>query len=88
MALPACSRTVHHIPLRFTQAFLQARGQGDPRPFPGWEFELLTMEVVLHPHCLRSSRALLGGALLGSTTSLNLGQREFGTPPPPDLGGR
>jgi hypothetical protein len=88
MALPTCGRTVHHVPLRWVQAFFQARGHGDPRPIPDWDFKLLTVEVVLHQHCLRASRSLLGGALLGSTTSLNLGKQGFGTPPSTDLGGR
>jgi hypothetical protein len=88
MALPVCGRTVHHIPARLVQASLQARGHFVHRPFPDWKFELLTMEVVLHTHCLRASRSLLGGALLGSTTSLDLRQQDFGTPPPTDLGGR
>jgi hypothetical protein len=88
MALPACGRTVHHIPAWLVQAFLQARGHFVHRPFPDWEFELLTMELVLHTHCLRASRSLLGGALLGSTTSLDLRRQDFGTPPPTDLGGR
>ncbi len=88
MALPACGRPVHHIPLRWVQAFLQARDRFDPRPIPDWDFELLTMEIVLHQHCLRASRSLLGGSLLGSTTSLNEGTRDFGTPPSTDLGGR
>jgi len=88
MALPARGRSVHHLPARLVQVSLKARGHFVHRPFPGWDFELLTMEVVLHTHCLRASRALLGGALLGSTTSLDLSQQDFGTPPPPDLGGR
>ncbi len=88
MALPARGRSVHHLPARLVQVSLKARGHFVHRPFPGWDFELLTMEVVLHTHCLRASRALLGGALLGSTTSLDLSQQDFGTPPPTDLGGR
>ncbi len=88
MALPACGRTVHHIPAQFVQLSLQARGHFVHRRFPDWEFELLTMEVVLHTHCLRASRSLLGGALLGSTTSLDQRRQDFGTPPPTDLGGR
>ena len=88
MALPACGRTVHHLALRWVQPFLQARGHGDPHPNPEWDFELLTMEVVIHQHCLRSSRSLLGGALLGSTTSLNENTQDFGTPPSTDLRGR
>jgi hypothetical protein len=88
MALPACGQTVHHLPLRWVQAFLQARGHGDPHPTPDWDFELLTVKVVLHQHCLRASRSLLGGALLGSTSSLDLGTPDFGTPPSTDLRGR
>ncbi len=88
MTLPARSRSVHHIPGRLVPAFLQARGHYAHRPFPDWDFELLTMEVVLHPHCLRACRLLLGGALLGSTTSLDLSQQDFGTPPSTDLRGR
>jgi hypothetical protein len=88
MALPARDRSVHHIPGRLVPAFLQARGHYDHRPFSGWDFELLTMEVILHPHCLRASRRLLGGALLGSTTSLDLSRQDFGTPPSIGLRGR
>jgi hypothetical protein len=88
MALPACGRTVHHLLLRWVQSYLQARDHRDSRLFPEWDFERLTMEVVLHSHCLRASRTLLGGALLGRTTSLALGKQDFGTPFPPDLGRR
>jgi hypothetical protein len=87
MALITNKRTVHHIPLAYVQRFLRERGNVDVFVFPDWDFELLTMEVVLHPHCLRASRSLLGTALMDPQHRQKKG-RDFGPPPPPDLGGR
>jgi hypothetical protein len=87
MGLAANSRTVHHIQLAYVQRFLHERGNVDVFVFSNWDFELLTMEVVLHPHCLRASRSLLGGALIDHQHREKK-RRGFGPPPPPDLRGR
>ena len=92
MALAACGRTVHHLPTEEVQSFLHYRGHRASPITPEWSFELLTMEVVLHPHCLRASRSLLGGALV-QTGHRQVARRDgkktdFGPPPSPDLGGR
>jgi hypothetical protein len=87
MALIANKRTVHHIPLAYVQRFLFERGNVDVFVFPDWDFELLTMEVMLHPHCLRASRSLLGTALMDPQHRQKK-RRDFGPSPPPDLGGR
>jgi hypothetical protein len=69
MALSANNRTVHHIPLACVQRYLRKRGNVDVFVFPNWDFELLTMEEVLHPNCLRASCSLLVGALIDPSTA-------------------
>ncbi len=87
MGLPACGRVVHQVPRAWVRPLLLNRWTRVLPPHPDWEFEILSMEVVIHSHSLRASRPLLELSLFrqdspGSSSS------DFGTPPPPDLGGR
>ncbi len=92
MALAACGRTVHHLPTEEVLSFLYYRGHRASLILPELTFELLNMEIVLHPHCLRASRALLGDAIVKTEhrkTARREGKKtDFGPPPSPDLGGR
>ena len=87
MALPACGRSVHHVPRSWVLPMLVLKSQRDLPPYPAWEFELLTQEVVIHRHCLRASKPLVGSPLYG-TKSVRSNGEDFGPPPPPDLGRR
>jgi hypothetical protein len=82
MALAASGRSVHHIPLAYVQRYLHERCNVDVFSYPEWYFELLTMEVILHPHCLRASRSLLGSALV-DPKHREKKRRDFGPPPVP-----
>ncbi len=87
MALAAYSRTVHHVPVVSVQSLIQARREREAPLLPVWDFELLTMEVVIYPYCLRESRSILGGALVYPKYREKK-RWDFGPPSSPDLGGR
>jgi hypothetical protein len=87
MALPACGRSVHHVPRSWVLPMLILKAQRDLPPYPQWEFELLTQEVVIHRHCLRASKPLVGTTLYDAHDVCSSWE-DFGPPPPPDLGRR
>ena len=65
------------------------RAQRDVPVFVDWEFEVLTQEVVIHRHCLRSSKPLVGTTLYDEKDLVDTPPRsDFGVPPPADLGRR
>jgi hypothetical protein len=63
------------------------KAQRDLPPYPEWEFELLTQEIVIHRHCLRASKPLLGTPLYDARDARSSWE-DFGPPPSPDLGRR
>jgi hypothetical protein len=93
MALPACGRSVHHIPWSWVLPMLILKAQRDLPQCPEWEFELLTQEVVIHRHCLRASKPLIGTTLYDAKDILAPSWSEgvvgtnpdFGPPPSSDL---
>jgi hypothetical protein len=54
MALPACGRSVHHVPLRWVLPVLLHRGQREVLTLPEW----VSHEVTIHRHCLPSKHLL------------------------------
>ena len=89
MALPACGRSVHQVPRNLVLPLLNTRAQRDVPVFVDWEFEVLTQEVVIHRHCLRSSKPLVGTTLYDEKDLVDTPPRsDFGVPPPADLGRR
>ena len=89
MALPACGRSVHQVPRNMVRPLLATRAQRDVPVFQDWEFEILTQEVVIHRHCLRSSKPLMGTTVYDDADSKPAPPRQdFGVPPPADLGWR
>jgi hypothetical protein len=88
MALPACGRSVHHVPRNLVRPLLATRGQRDVPVFEDWEFEVLTQEVVIHRHCLRPSKPLVGTTLYDDKDLDPAPRPDFGVPPPADLGRR
>ena len=87
MALPACGRSVHHVPLSWVLPMILLKAQRDLPPYPEWEFELLTQEVVIHRHCLRASKPLVGAPIY-DVRDVCSSWEDFGPPPPQDLGRR
>ncbi len=78
MALPACGRTVHYIPLRLVQAFLQARGHCDQRLFPDWLGVRTPHDGGRPPHALFARLSLsLGGCSAGQHHLLRFGTTGF-----------
>ncbi len=63
MALSTCGRSVHHVPRSWVLSMLILKAQRVLPPCPEWEFELLIQEVVIHRHCLRASKPLVGTTL-------------------------
>jgi hypothetical protein len=88
MGLPACGRVAQHVPQAWVRPLLLHRWPRELPPHPDWEFEILSMEVVLHSHCLRASRPLLDISLFRNDSLDSHSSSDFGTSPPPDLGGR
>jgi hypothetical protein len=96
MTLPAFGRSVHHVPPSWVLPMLILKAQRHLPPYPEWKFELLTQEVVIHRHCLRASKPLVGITLYDAKdvqiTSWSEGvvgtNPDFGPPPPSDLGRR
>jgi hypothetical protein len=88
MGLPACGRVVQHVPLRWVRLLLLNRWTRTLPPPADWDFEILSMEVMLHSHYLRASRPLLEMSLFKTDTPDANSSSDFGTPLPPDLGER
>ena len=80
MALPACGRSVHHVPLRWVLPILLLRGQREAPVLPEWECEILSHEVIIHRHCLRSSKHLLGTTCYDDRDKAPRSQPDFGAP--------
>jgi hypothetical protein len=88
MALPACGRSVHHVPLCLVRPLLRIRGQRNVPILADWEFEVLTQEVVIHRHCLRNSKLLVGTTLYDDKDLAPEPRPDFGAPSPSALGRR
>jgi hypothetical protein len=88
MGIPACGRLVQHVPQAWVRPLLLNRWPRQLAPHPDWEFEILSMEVVLQSHWLRASRPLLEISLFKTDAPDAHSSSDFGTPLPPDLGGR
>jgi hypothetical protein len=80
MALPACGRSVHHVPLRWVLPILLLRGQREVPLLPEWDCEIMSHEVVIHRHCLRASRHLLGTMCYDDHDKPSQSQPDFGAP--------
>jgi hypothetical protein len=80
MALPACGRSVHHVPLRWVLPVLLRRGQREVLILPEWECEVLSHEVTIHRHCLRASKFLLGTAIYDDRDKAPQPQPDFAEP--------
>jgi hypothetical protein len=79
-ALPACGRSVHHVPLRWVLPVLLRRGQREVLTLPEWECEVLSHEVTIHRHCLRASKPLLCTAIYDDRDRTSQSQPDFGEP--------
>ena len=79
MALPACGRSVHHVPRSWVLPMLILKAQRDLPPCPEWEFELLTQEVFIHRHCLHASKPLVGTTLYDAKDVVRANP-DFGAP--------
>jgi hypothetical protein len=88
MGLPACGRVVHQVPRAWVRPLLLNRWTRVLPPHPEWEFEILSMEVMLHSHFLRAARPLLGISLFKSEAEDSRSSPDFDMPSPSDLGGR
>jgi hypothetical protein len=80
MALPACGRSVHHVPFRWVLPVLLRRGNREAPTVPEWECEVLSHEVIIHRHCLRTSKRLLCTAVYDDKDSAPRSEPDFGAP--------
>jgi hypothetical protein len=80
MALPACGRSVHHVPFRWVLPVLLRRGNREAPTVPEWECEVLSHEVIIHRHCLRASKHLLCTAVYDDKDNASRSQPDFGAP--------
>ena len=80
MALPACGRSVHHVPLRWVLPILLLRGQREAPTRPDWDCEIMSHEVVIHRHCLRASKHLLGTMCYDDRDKPSQAEPDFGAP--------
>jgi hypothetical protein len=80
MALPACGRSVHHVTLRRILPTLLRRGQRETLTLPEWEFEVLCHEFIIHRHCVRASKSLVGTAFYDDRDRAPNSDPDFGSP--------
>ncbi len=80
MALPACGRSVHHVPFRWVLPVLPRRGNREAPTVLEWECEVLSHEVIIHRHCLRTSKRLLCTAVYDDKDNDPRPETDFGAP--------